>query len=100
MNYLQKAIKNLRPNASFGIEDTYESLIWFSADIEPPTKEEVEREADKIKKEYEKTEYKRLRELEYPDFREYLDGIVKGDKNQMQKYIDACIQVKKKYPKS
>lgn len=43
--------------------------------------------------------YKELRAREYPDFREYLDGIVKGDNAQVQAYIDACLAVKNKYPK-
>lgn len=44
-------------------------------------------------------EYKELRAKEYPDFREYLDGIVKGDQAQIDAYIAACQAVKNKYPK-
>jgi len=36
---------------------------------------------------------------EYPDFKEYLDGIVKGDQAQINKYIADCLAVKAKYPK-
>ena len=36
---------------------------------------------------------------EYPDFKEYLDGIVKGDQAQIDKYIVDCLAVKTKYPK-
>jgi hypothetical protein len=43
--------------------------------------------------------YKDQRAAEYPDFRDYLDGIVKGDDAQVQAYIDACLAVKAKYPK-
>ena len=43
--------------------------------------------------------YKELRAKEYPDFREYLDGIVKGDQAQIDAYIAACQAVKNKYPK-
>ena len=39
------------------------------------------------------------RSKEYPDFKEYLDGIVKGDNVQVQKYINDCLAVKAKYPK-
>ena len=39
------------------------------------------------------------RAKEYPDFKEYLDGIVKGDDAQIQKYINDCLAVKAKYPK-
>lgn len=44
--------------------------------------------------------YKELRAKEYPDYREYLDGIVKGDQAQIDKYIADCLAVKAKYPKS
>jgi hypothetical protein len=40
---------------------------------------------------------KRLKE--YPDFKEYLDGIVKGDQAQIDKYIADCLAIKTKYPK-
>jgi hypothetical protein len=43
--------------------------------------------------------YTEKRAIEYPDFRDYLDGIVKGDQAQVQAYIDACLAVKAKYPK-
>ncbi len=43
--------------------------------------------------------YKFQRAAEYPDFREYLDGIVKGDQAQIDAYIAACQAVKNKYPK-
>lgn len=39
------------------------------------------------------------RAAEYPDFREYLDGIVKGDQTQIDKYINDCLAIKQKYPK-
>ena len=43
--------------------------------------------------------YKAKRAAEYPNFHDYLDGIVKGDQAQVQAYIDACLAVKAKYPK-
>jgi hypothetical protein len=45
-------------------------------------------------------EYKTKRAAEYPDFRDYLDGIVKGDQEQIAAYIAACQAVKTKYPKA
>jgi hypothetical protein len=36
---------------------------------------------------------------EYPNFKDYLDGIVKGDQAQIDKYIADCLAVKAKYPK-
>lgn len=44
-------------------------------------------------------DYKQKRAREYPPAADYLDGIVKGDQAQVQKYIDDCLAVKTKYPK-
>ena len=44
--------------------------------------------------------YIEKRQAEYPNFTDYLDGIVKGDNAQVQKYIDDCLAVKAKYPKT
>jgi len=49
--------------------------------------------------EMDKVAYIARREAEYPDFKEYLDGIVKGDQAQIDKYIADCQAVKTKYPK-
>lgn len=43
--------------------------------------------------------YAQMRAAEYPDFRDYLDGIVKADQEQLDAYISACRTVKLKYPK-
>jgi hypothetical protein len=43
--------------------------------------------------------YKQLRAKEYPPMADYLDGIVKGDQVQIDKYIADCLAVKAKYPK-
>jgi hypothetical protein len=39
------------------------------------------------------------RQVEYPSFIDYLDGVVKGDQTQIAKYIADCQAVKTKYPK-
>ena len=43
--------------------------------------------------------YKTKRQREYPPMTDYLDGIVKGDQAQIDKYIADCQAVKAKYPK-
>jgi len=97
---INKAISNLRPTSSFSLMgDTYDTLIWQDANTQPPTLEEVNAEIVKLEAKYKATEYQRLRAKEYPDFKDYLDGIVKGDQAQIQAYIDACQAVKAKYPK-
>jgi hypothetical protein len=39
------------------------------------------------------------RAAEYPPITNYLDGVVKGDQAQIDKYIADCLAVKAKYPK-
>jgi hypothetical protein len=43
--------------------------------------------------------YKSKRAAEYPPITDYIDGVVKGDQVQIDKYIDDCLAVKAKYPK-
>ena len=39
------------------------------------------------------------RASEYPPITDYIDGVVKGDQVQIDKYIADCLAVKAKYPK-
>ena len=44
--------------------------------------------------------YAQQRASNYPPMTDYLDGIVKGDQAQVQKYIDDCLAVNAAYPKA
>ena len=71
----------------------------WNLDIPKPTIAQLdayEAQANEVEK---LNQVKANRAKEYPDFREYLDGIVKGDNVQVQKYINDCLAVKAKYPK-
>ena len=43
--------------------------------------------------------YKENRKAGYPPMENYLDGIVKGDQAQIDKYISDCLAVKERFPK-
>jgi hypothetical protein len=43
--------------------------------------------------------YQELRAAAYPPMADYLDGIVKGDAEQVAVYVAACLAVKTLYPK-
>ena len=43
--------------------------------------------------------YSDKRKVEYPPATDYLDGIVKGDQGQIDKYIADCLAVKQRHPK-
>jgi len=43
--------------------------------------------------------YKSKRASEYPNITDYIDGVVKGDQAQIDKYIADCLAVKARHPK-
>lgn len=90
-------------------KDTENNLHWLeSTDFEhylprgcvPITDEEAAtiRAAEQAAIEAAKT-YAQKRAAEYPPITDYLDGVVKGDQAQIDKYIADCLAVKAKYPK-
>lgn len=94
------ALLSLAPGAQWSLSgDTFDGLTWLSEDIDVPAEDAVLAEVVRLQEEYDARSYQRLRATEYPDFKEYLDGIVKGDQAQVDKYIADCIAVKEKYPK-
>jgi len=64
----------------------------------PDYKNRAERDAAEIANRPIPT-YADLRRAAYPPGVDYLDGIVKGDQDQVKKYIEDCLAVKKMYPK-
>ena len=97
---LSDAILSLAPGAQWVLTgDSYEGLNWLDEQHEKPELEDIEAEIARLQAEYDALEYQRLRAPEYPDFRDYLDGVVKGDQAQIDAYIAACQAVKEKYPK-
>lgn len=94
------AIQSIAPSAAWTlIGDDYSGLDWLDTVVEKPTEEALTLEVNRLQAEYDFFEYQRLRKVEYPNFEDYLDGIVKGDQDQVQAYINACLAVKEKYPK-
>ena len=99
MTDIIKAIKAINPNAEVSINaDDINQIIWLNGTT-PIDNETILNKQQELITEYQANEYKRQRAKEYPDFKEYLDGIVKGDDAQIQKYINDCLAVKAKYPK-
>ena len=100
MPNITDAIVSLRTGAEWSLNgETYGGLIWLDKVQSKPTEKEVSDELDRLTVEWNLSEYQRLRAEEYPPITDYLDAVVKGDQEQMQAYIDACLAVKTKYPK-
>jgi len=56
-------------------------------------------EAEVLRPKLAELTYAEKRAAEYPPMTDYLDGVVKGDQTQIDKYIADCQAVKAKYPK-
>jgi hypothetical protein len=95
-----EALSSLAPGAQWSLNgDDYAGLDWLDEEQTQPTEAECLAEAAKLQAAYDALEYQRLRAPEYPAITDYLDGIAKGDKAQVDAYIAACLAVKAKYPK-
>lgn len=79
------------------VGNTYEGIEWTEG--AKFTENQVKEAVKQLEKVEAETEYQRLRAAAYPDFRDYLDGVVKGDQEQIQAYIEKCLEVKETYPK-
>ena len=92
-----QALVSLRPNAQWSLSD--DDIIWLDSIQTQPTETEIQNEIVRLQAEYAAKEYQRKRAAEFPPYTDYLDGIVKGDQEQIDAYIAACQAVKTKYPK-
>lgn len=94
------ALHSLRPQAEWAIQNQdYATLEWLDNTQSKPSEAELATEVTRLEAEWNATEYQRQRAAEYPPITDYIDGVVKGDSAQVQKYIDECLAVKAKYPK-
>jgi hypothetical protein len=99
MNTITKetALYSLAPEGVWCIDNGV--INWQSPNIPQPTDAEIQAEIDRLQAEHDAKDYARKRASEYPPMADYIDGVVKGDQDQIDAYIAACLAVKAKYPK-
>ena len=94
-----EAILKINPNAEVSVNaDDINQITWHNGTT-PISANEILAKQQELIAAYNANQYQRDRAKEYPDFKEYLDGIVKGDQAQIDKYIADCLAIKTKYPK-
>jgi hypothetical protein len=99
MTDIIKSILAINPNAQVSVNaEDINQITWHNGTTPIPANEILAKQQELIT-EYNSNQYQRDRAREYPDFKDYLDGIVKGDQAQIDKYIADCLAVKAKYPK-
>ena len=97
--FIDKAMFSIRPNASYRMGKTYDSLHWLSKDQVKPTEAEFDTALANIQSEYSAQEYARNRQEEYPSNGDQWDMIYKDMKNSTTTHADAVEVVKTKWPK-
>jgi hypothetical protein len=90
-------VNSLRPTADWSARN--DVISWNDTTQTQPTDSEIQAEVTRLQEEYDSNQYQRDRAKAYPPVTDYLDGIVKGDTAQVDKYISDCLAVKDTYPK-
>jgi hypothetical protein len=99
MTDIIKSILAINSSAEVTVNaDDINQITWLN-NTQPIPANEILAKQQELIAEYNANQYQRDRANEYPDFKDYLDGIVKGDQAQIDKYIADCLAVKAKYPK-
>ena len=94
VDFKTEAISRLAPNVGFAYNQK-DGIFHWESDTAKPTKDQIEKEALEVKKEYEATQYQRDRAVAYDPIPEQLDQIY-HDIDGWKKRIKA---VKDKFPK-
>jgi hypothetical protein len=82
---------------AYELDGSQDHLI---GDKTPITQEEVDAiRAVKTQTDFDALTYAKKRASEYPPITDYIDGVVKGDQAQIDKYIADCLAVKARHPK-
>jgi len=102
MTYIIEAIKAINPDAKVTVAETGNvdtaEITWLEGTTEI-SKADIQTKMNELQSEYDAQDYARKRKAAYPNIYDYIDGIVKSDQAQIDKYIADCQAVKDKYPK-
>ena len=95
------AIQSLNPQANHRVEgaDLDEATIDWLNGTAPISKADIKTEMERLQVEHDAQDYARKRKAAYPDIYDYMDGIVKNDQAQIDKYIADSQAVKARYKK-
>ena len=94
---ISDAIKAINSTTEFSYkEEDVNTINWITT---PIAKEDILAKQSELQAEYDAQDYARKRKEAYPDIYDYMDGIVKNDQTQINKYIADSQAVKVRYPK-
>jgi hypothetical protein len=94
-----EAIAHAKEYSGFVVEDIGGNQEFWIVDKDKKTITFDQARWDSHQKAITSTQYQRDRKESYPPATDYLDGVVKGDQAQIDKYVSDCLAIKDKYPK-
>jgi len=100
MTSIMKSILALKSDAVVTVMDKgADQITWHDGNPTNITEEQILAKQVELQAEYDAQDYARKRKAEYPDIYDYMDGIVKNDQTQIDKYIADAQAVKSRHPK-
>ena len=97
---LATAILAIKADAQVNIDaNDIDRITWVDGNPTNITNEQILAKQIELQTEYDAQDYARKRKPEYPDIYDYMDGVVKNDQAQIDKYISDCQAVKDKHSK-
>ena len=100
MTDIIKSIQAIKSDAQVTVDNNdINKITWHDGNPTNITNKQITDKITELNADYDSKEYQRKRKEEYPPMEDYLDGIVKDDQAQIDKYIADCKAVKEKYPK-
>ena len=97
MTDITSAIKELRPNSSFGVRGS--TIIWNDPNNTQPTEKEINDKIAELQAAYEATQYQRDRSTSYPSLQDQLDMLYWDRKNGTKTWEESIDKVKADNPK-
>ena len=95
-----KAIRAINKDAQIVVYGNDLDTCTIQWDVgEEISKADIQTKMDELQAEYDALDYARKRKVAYPDIYDYMDGIVKNDQTQIDKYIADAQDVKARHPK-
>ena len=100
MTDIIQSIQAIKLDAQVSVDnDDINKITWHYGNPTNITNEQILEKQVELQAEYDALDYARKRKVAYHDIYDYMDGIVKNDQTQIDKYIADSQAVKARYPK-
>jgi len=96
---IAEVLNRIRPNTSWKIKDTYESLVWLDENSTKPSYEEIETHWKSIEKEILEERARELRQSAYQAEADPLFFKWQAGEGTQEEWIEKRKEIRQRYPK-